>query len=108
LNSAKNWPDWTFSATVLLFSDAILLEARIIGVADVVKAMSAHRPYRPSLGIKAALEHIQKFRGSLYDAQVVDACLAVFDAGFTLNLVTAGHPENPEIADFRALSAVPH
>jgi len=56
----------------------ILQETRIIAVADVVEAMSSHRPYRPALGIDAALEEIQKNRGILYDPKVVDACLKLF------------------------------
>ncbi len=56
----------------------ILLEARIVGVADVVEAMSSHRPYRPALGIPVALEEIAKQKGILYDAEVVDACLRLF------------------------------
>jgi HD-GYP domain-containing protein (c-di-GMP phosphodiesterase class II) len=62
-----------------LRQDQILLEARIIAVADVVEAMSSHRPYRPSLGIKAAIDEITAHRGTRFDAQVVDACLAVVD-----------------------------
>jgi len=58
--------------------EAIPIEARIIGVADVIEAMSAHRPYRPGLGIKAALDEIEKGRGLVYDAAVVDACLRIF------------------------------
>ncbi|MBI5658061.1 MAG: GAF domain-containing protein [Nitrosomonadales bacterium] len=58
--------------------DAILLEARILSVADVVEAMSSHRPYRPGLGIEAAMEEITKNCGKFYDPQVVDACLALF------------------------------
>jgi len=61
-----------------LKGDEILLEAKIIGVADVVEAMSSHRPYRPALGIDAALEEITKNRGILYEPEVVDACLEVF------------------------------
>ena len=61
-----------------LKGDKILLEARIICVADVVEAMSSHRPYRPSLGINAALEEISKNRGVLYDPEVVDICLKLF------------------------------
>jgi PAS domain S-box-containing protein/putative nucleotidyltransferase with HDIG domain len=61
-----------------LKGDQILLEARILGVADVVEAMSSHRPYRASLGIEVALEEITRSRGTLYDPQVVDACLALF------------------------------
>ncbi len=53
----------------------ILLEAKILMVADVVEAMSSHRPYRPALGIDAAIEEINKNRGVIYDNDVVDACL---------------------------------
>ena len=52
----------------------ILLAARILSVADVVEAMSSHRPYRASLGIDAALAEIAAHRGTLFDPQVVDAC----------------------------------
>lgn len=55
--------------------------ARIVAVADVVEAMSSHRPYRPGLGLSAALEEIGKHRGSLYDPDVVDACHRIFDDG---------------------------
>ncbi len=55
----------------------IILEARILGVADVVEAMSSHRPYRPSLGLGRALEEIASKRGILYDPEVVDACLSL-------------------------------
>ena len=54
-------------------------EAMIIGVADVVEAMSSHRPYRPALGIDAALEEITSHRGTLYRASVVDACVRLFN-----------------------------
>jgi HD-GYP domain-containing protein (c-di-GMP phosphodiesterase class II) len=53
----------------------ILLEAKILAVADVVEAMSSHRPYRPSLGIERALEEIRSGRGTLYHAPSVVACL---------------------------------
>jgi len=56
----------------------ILLEAKILCVADVVEAMSSHRPYRPALGIQAALAEITQKRGILYDREVVDACLKLF------------------------------
>lgn len=56
----------------------ILLEARIIGVADVLEAMSAHRPYRPALGIETAIDEITRNRGLLYDEDVVDACLGIY------------------------------
>lgn len=53
----------------------ILLEAKILAVADVVEAMSSHRPYRPSLGLETALEEIRSGRGVIYHAESVDACL---------------------------------
>ncbi|MES9938538.1 MAG: HD-GYP domain-containing protein, partial [Sedimenticola sp.] len=56
----------------------IILEARILAVADVVEAMASHRPYRPGLGIDSALAEIEKNRGVLYDPDVVDACLKLF------------------------------
>jgi HD-GYP domain-containing protein (c-di-GMP phosphodiesterase class II) len=63
--------------------DDIMLEAKILGVADVVEAMASHRPYRPALGIDKALEEIAQNRGILYDASVVDACLRlVAEKGF--------------------------
>jgi putative two-component system response regulator len=61
-----------------LKGDEILLEARIITVADVVESMTSHRPYRPSLGLDAALEEIERNRGVLYDPLVVDACSRLF------------------------------
>ena len=61
-----------------LKGDEILPGARILIVADVVEAMSSHRPYRPGLGVEAALEEITKSRGICYDPQVVDACVALF------------------------------
>ncbi len=61
-----------------LSSDNILIEARILCVADVVEAMTPHRPYRPALGIDKALEEISKNEEILYDPNVVDACLGVF------------------------------
>ncbi|SNR98492.1 HDIG domain-containing protein [Humidesulfovibrio mexicanus] len=56
----------------------IVKGARILAVADVVDAMCSHRPYRPSLGIAAALNEIEKNRGRLYDEQAADACLMLF------------------------------
>jgi PAS domain S-box-containing protein/putative nucleotidyltransferase with HDIG domain len=56
----------------------ILFESRIVSVADVVEAMASHRPYRPALGIDAALEEIEKNKGIFYDAVVVDACVRLF------------------------------
>jgi HD-GYP domain-containing protein (c-di-GMP phosphodiesterase class II) len=58
--------------------ERILLDARILTVADVVEAMASHRPYRPSLGMDKALEEIKDKRGRFYDPDVVDACLRLF------------------------------
>jgi putative nucleotidyltransferase with HDIG domain len=63
--------------------EQILIEAKIICVADVVEAMASHRPYRPARGIDTALEHIQEESGNLYDSQAVNICLQLFsDKGF--------------------------
>ena len=68
-----------------LKEDDILMEARIMAVSDVVEAMSSHRPYRPTLGINAALKEIEDNKGTLYDSDVVDACLRLFRGkGFQL------------------------
>jgi len=65
----------------------IRLEARIMAVADVVEAMSSHRPYRPALELSATLEEISKNRGVLYDGEVVDACLRLFhEKGFSFGI----------------------
>jgi len=70
-----------------LKGDEILLEAKIICVADVVEAMSSHRPYRPALGIDAALEEISQYKGILYDSQIVDTCLKLFkEKGYKFEL----------------------
>lgn len=61
-----------------LKGDQILLQARIIAVADVVEAMMSHRPYRPALGVDAALEEISKNKAVKYDPVVVDACCRLF------------------------------
>jgi PAS domain S-box-containing protein len=63
-----------------LSGENVLLEARIIGVADVVEAMASHRPYRPAQGIDKALEEISLQKGILYDPAVVEACLKVIQA----------------------------
>ncbi len=69
-----------------LTGDQIIIEAKILAVADVVEAMSSHRPYRPALGVDKALEEINQNRGTLYDTHVVDACVKLFtDKGFNLN-----------------------
>ena len=70
-----------------LKGNEILLEAKIICVADVVEAMSSHRPYRPALGIDKALDEISQNKGILYDPEVVDACLKLFkEKGFKFEL----------------------
>jgi HD-GYP domain-containing protein (c-di-GMP phosphodiesterase class II) len=61
-----------------LTGDRILMESRILAVADVVEAMASHRPYRPSLGLDAALNEISKNKGILFDLEVSDACLRLF------------------------------
>jgi putative nucleotidyltransferase with HDIG domain len=60
-----------------LAGEDIVMEARILGVADVVEAMSSHRPYRPALGLESALKEIKQASGVLYDSEVVDACLRI-------------------------------
>jgi PAS domain S-box-containing protein len=61
-----------------LKGDDILLESRIMAVSDVVEAMASHRPYRAGLGIDSALAEIELGRGTVYDAEVADACLKLF------------------------------
>jgi len=69
----------------------IRIEARILGLADVVESMGSHRPYRPTLGIEKALDEIRTNRGILYDSDVVDVCLALFqEKGFRFE-ETAGN-----------------
>ena len=66
-----------------LKGEEILLEARILAVADVIEAMSSHRPYRPSRGVPEALQEITRNRGVLYDPEVVDAGVRLFtEKGF--------------------------
>ncbi len=68
-----------------LKGDEVLMEARIIAVADVVEAMASHRPFRPALGMDAALDEIKAHRGSLYDPDAVDTCVKLFtEKGYTL------------------------
>jgi HD-GYP domain-containing protein (c-di-GMP phosphodiesterase class II) len=68
-----------------LSGEEIILEARILAVADVVEAMASHRPYRPARGMDQALEEISQNRGILYDPEVVAACLRLFtEKGFKL------------------------
>ena len=66
-----------------LKGDEIILEARILAVADVLEAMASHRPYRPALGLDKALEELAQKKGTVYDTEVVNACLRLFiDKGF--------------------------
>jgi HD-GYP domain-containing protein (c-di-GMP phosphodiesterase class II) len=68
-----------------LKGDEILIESRIMAVADVVEAMASHRPYRPSLGIDVALQEIEENKGILYDESVANACLRLFrEKGYKL------------------------
>jgi PAS domain S-box-containing protein/putative nucleotidyltransferase with HDIG domain len=64
-----------------LVGDQMLQGAKVLAVADVVEAMMSHRPYRPALGIDAALAEIERGAGSLYDAEVSRACVALFRGG---------------------------
>jgi PAS domain S-box-containing protein/putative nucleotidyltransferase with HDIG domain len=61
-----------------LKDEEIIPEARILMVADVVEAMASHRPYRPALGIDAALKEIDRNKGILYDPGIVEACTKLF------------------------------
>ena len=74
----------------------IIIEARILGVADVVEAMSSHRPYRPALGLELALQEITKQSGILYDRDVVDACLRLLNKGeFEFDKIVSAAENNP-------------
>lgn len=76
-----------------LTGDAIRREARILAVADIIEAMASHRPYRPALGIDAALEEVGRCAGVSLDAEVVAACLRLFrDRGYALPPVDWGAP----------------
>ena len=68
-----------------LSGDDVLPEARILAVADVVEAMSSHRPYRASLGLGPALAEIAAGRGTRYDRNMVDVCVSLFHDGFILS-----------------------
>jgi putative nucleotidyltransferase with HDIG domain len=86
--------------------DEILLEARILGVADVVEAMCSHRPYRPALGVDRALMEITTQRGALYDNGVVETCLEVFKRkGFVFQAqrgMARPHPEEAMLVHGRS------
>jgi HD-GYP domain-containing protein (c-di-GMP phosphodiesterase class II) len=63
-----------------LKGDAILIEAQILMVADVVEAMSSHRPYRPALGLDLAIKEIKDHSGTLYNHDIVEACIRLFES----------------------------
>jgi len=106
-----------------LQGDEILMEARILGVADVMEAMCSHRPYRASLGLAEALEELTRNKGILYDATVVDACQRLYgqeslaacqaEAGLTTKAVASSPYLGPAEDEARAhdkfieLSALP-
>lgn len=69
-----------------LGASEIVREARIIAVADVVEAMSSHRPYRAALGVERALGEIKRNRGVLYEPEFVDICTELFREGFRFKL----------------------
>lgn len=62
-----------------LSGDKILLESKILAIADVIEAMSSHRPYRPALGIHAAMEEIKQYSGIKYETEIVNICLDLFN-----------------------------
>ena len=70
-----------------LEGEEILLEARILAVADVVEAMASHRPYRPALGLDVALAEVRSGAGTRFDAAAVAACERAFAEGFVFSEV---------------------
>ncbi len=88
-----------------LKGDEIMLEARILAVADVVVAMASRQPYRSALGIESALEEISRNRGTLYDRNVVGACLKLFrQKGFKFNEGV----RSPNLPRWQRSEQVPH
>ena len=75
-----------------LKGEDILLEARIIACADVIEAISSHRPYRPAMDIDTAMKEITDHRGILYDANVVDACLDIYRTQGRQGFLSASDP----------------
>ena len=65
-----------------LADGSILIESRIIAVADTVEAIASHRPYRPALGVGAAMNALREGRGTAYDPALIDACIGLFEQGF--------------------------
>ncbi|MBU1568697.1 MAG: response regulator [Proteobacteria bacterium] len=87
-----------------LHGDAILIESKILTVADVAEAKSSFRPYRPAQGIEAALNELRQHRGTLYDCAAVDACLDLFAGGtFQFDL-----PQQEAIRHVSSLHNHPH
>ncbi|MCF8055109.1 MAG: HD domain-containing protein [Desulfocapsa sp.] len=70
-----------------LVGDAILIESKIVAVADVIEAIASPRPYRGALGVNTAIDEIQKNSGNLYDPRVVDAALELFSSNNNKSLV---------------------
>ncbi len=81
-----------------LVGEQILLEARILAVADVVEAMESHRPYRPAPGLAAALELIGTGQGTLFDVDVVAACQRVIEDGFEFSRTELAIADAPQAA----------
>ncbi len=81
----------------------ILLEAKILGVADVIEAMCSHRPYRPALGIDKALEEIERKKGVLYDPEVVDRCLLLYQEMPPALMGEVGHIKRTPMASIDSL-----
>ncbi len=76
-----------------LASTQILFKAKVLAVADVVEAMSSHRPYRPSLGATFALNEIEQSKGKLFDPDAVDACIKLFcEKGFCFDAISPASP----------------
>jgi PAS domain S-box-containing protein len=87
-----------------LQGDAIIMEARIVMVADVVESMASRRPYREGLGIIRALAEIERGRGTVYDADVVDACLRLFrEKGYAVPGSSLSVPEEGGADDTTAV-----
>ena len=87
-----------------LHAEQILLEARILSVADIVESMSSHRPYRPALGVETALAAIAAMRGTQLDPMVVDACTRLFhERGYHLDLPAVEQPVSSLPPHLRAL-----
>jgi len=88
-----------------LKGEEIRLEARIVAVADVVEAMSSHRPYRPGLGIGVALDEIGEGAGQRYDLDVAGACMRLFnEQGFRFESAwSAPHPGPRRVFESDAL-----